>query len=96
MNKQTNQIERERKTLAIIMAVAGAIVRIFTSYKKGFVDDIVRGVGIFLLVFGVSKISEQKQWSELSAKEKKIKIAIIVALALSVIAGIVVYFLVKK
>lgn len=53
---------------------------------------IIIGIGIGLYFGLISKT--QKPWSELTEKEKKMRIAIMFTLAILVIAGVVVSFLV--
>ena len=57
-----------------------------------FALGIIIGIGIGLYFGLISKT--QKPWSELTEKEKKMRIAIMFTLAILVIAGVVVSFLV--
>lgn len=55
----------------------------------GFVIGLVIGMAI-----GFAAGRKQKPWSELTEREKKIRIGTIAGLAILVVAGIVVFFLV--
>jgi len=55
----------------------------------GFVIGLVIGMAI-----GFAAGRKQKPWSEFTKREKKIRIGILTALSILVIAGIVVFFLV--
>ncbi|MBD3252510.1 hypothetical protein GF386_02160 [Candidatus Pacearchaeota archaeon] len=81
--------EKERKTESIVMAVAGAIVWLLTVYVPGILDDIVRAVGIFLLIYGV--IEYEKRAGPLTRKQKKIIWIVGIIIVLFYILGIIFY-----
>lgn len=60
-----------------------------SDWGVGFAIGIAVG-----LIIGLIAGRRQKPWSELTDKEKKIRMGIIAILAISFIAGIVVFFLV--
>lgn len=57
-----------------------------SDWGTGFATGIAVGLAI-----GVAAGRKQRPWSELTEKEKKVRIGIMVALGLAVIAGFVVF-----
>ena len=62
------------------------------DWPIGYVIGMAVGIGIGISI-GISIGKKQKPWSELTEQEKRIKIWIIVAGAVLVVAGAVVFFL---
>ena len=80
---------KQRKFLAIIMTITGIFLWLSSSFDR----EIIQGIGLFLFLLGATNINTIKKWSELSEKQKKIKIAIIVIGALLLVVGSLLYFL---
>lgn len=99
MKKKTKKNKEEMDyytffILGIIWIGAGLPLMITTNNWGLF------GMGIAFLIIGLSHKKDwkksYKKWDELSSREKKLKLWIIVLLGAFVLAGIVGYFLVKK
>jgi|ETNmetMinimDraft_11_1059920.scaffolds.fasta_scaffold534183_1 hypothetical protein len=47
--------EKEMKLLAVILIVSGALVWFLIDTEKEIIKDVLKGVGIFLFILGVSR-----------------------------------------
>ena len=81
------QVEKERKTLAIIMAISGAIIWMITP-TVNIEGYIVKAIGMIIFIFGLSNIYKYKP---ISKKRVLIVLGLVLALlAVFVFIGILV------
>lgn len=73
-HKKINPSEKERKILAIVMAIGGAIIWLLTPIKWQYSETILRFVGIVLFIFGLTKINPRRK--PLDQKQKIIMIIV--------------------
>lgn len=84
--KKQDMIERERKFLATIMIISGAIIWIFNGSDKQIISNIIQGTGLFLFIFGLASMHRFRK--ALSNKQKVIQAVIVVTLILLLLFGI--------
>ena len=97
MKKQEGDLNKQIKFLAIVMTITGIFIWFYSDSDKGIIQDLLKGMGIFLFIVGVTNISRIKinKWSELSEKQKVFKVAAIIILTLLFIAGILFAFFIN-
>tara|TARA_Y100000310_G_C20278983_1_gene621681 strand:+ start:365 stop:646 length:282 start_codon:yes stop_codon:yes gene_type:complete len=87
MNKKEVSLFKKEKFLAVVMIFAGVVVWFFSDSDKGLIQDLVKGVGIFLFLVGLINIRglKDQRWSQLSDRQKQFKVVALVVLVLLVL-----------
>jgi predicted nucleic acid-binding Zn ribbon protein len=95
MEKLAITHDPEKKTLAFVMFLAGILVWFLIDVTKPLAHDLVKAIAFFLFGYGMISLSKWKKWSELSSREKKMRIAFFIILALILVAVVILLFIWK-
>lgn len=82
MEEETKLLKKEKKTMAIVMAVAGLMIWFFIDSGSSIVQSLLKGLGILLFIYGLFSTKKRPKWSELSFYQKMIKVVLIAILVL--------------
>jgi len=85
-------INSENKTLALITFIAGIIMWFLLDSSKQLAHDLLKAIAFFLFGIGLINLSRWKPWSQLSAREKKMRLVFLAIIAILLIAAILVFF----
>jgi hypothetical protein len=95
MEKMDVYHDSDKKTLALVMFIAGVLVWFLVDSVKPLAHDLVKAIGFFLFVYGMIGLSKWKPWPQLSSKEKKMRIIFFIIIAVLIISAVLIFLLRK-
>ena len=95
MEKMDVYHDSDKKTLALVMFIAGILVWFLVDSAKPLAHDLVKAIGFFLFVYGTISLSTWKSWAQLSSKEMKMRIIFFIIMAVLIIAAVFIFLLRK-
>jgi hypothetical protein len=87
--------DTEGKTLALVMFMAGIIIWFLIDSSKPLAHDLVKAIAFFLFGLGLINLCKWKPWSELSSREKKMRIVFLAIIILLLAVLVLLVFLVR-
>lgn len=82
------EVYRKMRMLAIIMTICGIFLWFFADSDKPVIQDLVGGVGILLFFVGAANVNRTKPLAELSKREKRTKLFLLIIFSALLLAGI--------
>jgi hypothetical protein len=95
MEKMDVYHDSDKKTLALVMFIAGILVWFLVDSAKSLAHDLVKAIGFFLFVYGMISLSTWKPWAQLSSKEMKMRIIFFIIIAVLIISAVLLFLLRK-
>jgi uncharacterized membrane protein len=95
MEKMEVYHDSDKKTLALVMFIAGILVWFLVDSAKPLAHDLVKAIGFFLFVYGTISLSTWKPWAQLSSKEMKMRIIFFIIITVLIIAAVLLFLLRK-
>lgn len=90
MKKEECDPEKQRKFAAITMTVCGIFIWLMSDSDKSIVQDLIKGIGIFLFIYGASTINKNNLCTGLTPEQKKKKMIALSVLTVLLIIGVVI------
>jgi predicted nucleic acid-binding Zn ribbon protein len=88
--------DSDKKTIAFVMMMAGVIIWFLIGADKPLAQDLIKGISFFMFAYGAVVLSKQKPWSQLSQREKKMRLWFMLIIALLLILTFVVLVLIGR
>ncbi|HJX05273.1 MAG TPA: hypothetical protein VJ461_01025 [Candidatus Nanoarchaeia archaeon] len=88
--------DSDKKTIAFVMMLAGVVIWFLIGSEKPLANDLIKGISFFMFAYGAVVLSRQKPWSQLSQREKKMRLWFILIVALLLILTLVVLVLIGR
>ena len=77
------------------MFIAGILVWFLTDATKPLARDLLKGIGFFLFGYGFIMLNKWKRWSEMSKREKNMRMVFYLILAIILLLVVLWLFLSK-
>jgi hypothetical protein len=85
--------DSSEKRLALAMFIAGILVWFLIDSDKPLARDLLKGIAFFLFGFGIISLNKWKRWSEMTKREKNMRMIFYLIMAVLALAVVLWLFL---